>query len=137
MDQYNIEVVEVIEDVRIEVSETIEQVLVQILELNDTAVEVQEIREIVNIEIYDFAEDVFIEIQEGQAGEGGTAVLYKRWSQPQVNNTCYTGFSKDLNALLSEPKWAVKRVELDDTETWAGKTTFDQILDDYLTLTYT
>jgi hypothetical protein len=134
MDQYLIEVVEVIEDVRIEVSETIEQVDIQILEINNISVEITEMPEIVNIDIYEVVEKVEIEITEG-LGDGG--VEYKRWSMPQVNETCYTGFSRDLEALTSEAKWAVKRVELDDTESWAGRDTFDQILDDYLTLTYT
>jgi hypothetical protein len=48
----------------------------------------------------------------------------------------YTGFSTDYEALLSEAKWAVKKQHEDGSQQWAGKLGFDEILNDYLTLTY-
>lgn len=65
---------------------------------------------------------------------------YKILTMPQTQdvngNVAYTGFSKDLNAQSSEAKWTVKKQLQDGTETWAGKATFGQILDNYLTLSY-
>jgi hypothetical protein len=48
----------------------------------------------------------------------------------------YSGFATDFEALPSEGKWAVKKQFQDGTELWAGKTQFDQTLDNYLSLTY-
>jgi hypothetical protein len=64
---------------------------------------------------------------------------YKIYTKPQGysgGNIAYTGFSEDLSALTSEGKWAVKKMLESGTETWSGKTTFDKILDDYLSLSY-
>lgn len=66
---------------------------------------------------------------------------YKIISMPLVIDTngdyiVYTGFSTDYEALLSEAKWAVKKQYEDGSQQWAGKLTFDEILNDYLTLTY-
>jgi len=48
----------------------------------------------------------------------------------------YTGFSIDLSALTSDSSWAVKKMYQDGVEEWAGKTAFDQILDNYSSLSY-
>lgn len=142
MDQVEIIVQEVAETVLIETQETIDQVVVDITEGGTTSIDVFETIEAVDILVSDLAETVLIEVTEGGPGDGGATTPYKRWTMPGVVDltygiTAYTGFSEDLNADISEAKWAVKRVREDETEAWAGKTTFDQILDDYLTLTYT
>ena len=65
---------------------------------------------------------------------------YRRITMPLTQesdeNVAYTGFSMDLEALTSEAKWAVKKMYFDRTEQWAGRSIFDQILDDYLSLSY-
>jgi hypothetical protein len=66
---------------------------------------------------------------------------YKIITMPLVIDTngeyiAYTGFSTDYEALLSEAKWAVKKQYEDGSQEWAGKLSFDEILNDYLTLTY-
>lgn len=77
--------------------------------------------------------------EDGQDGTGGGS-SYKIFTMPQTGTAgslvVYTGFATDLVAQTSEAKWAVKKQFQDGSELWAGKTTFDQILDDYLTLTY-
>jgi hypothetical protein len=71
---------------------------------------------------------------------GGGGTQYKITTMPQTSDengsVAYSGFSTDLNALTSEAKWAVKKMYENDTEEWAGKTTFDEILDNYQSLTY-
>lgn len=65
---------------------------------------------------------------------------YRRITMPLTQvadvNVAYTGFSMDLEALTSEAKWAVKKMYFDRTEQWAGRGIFDQILDNYLSLSY-
>jgi len=142
MDDVTINITEVAETVLIEPQQTVEQISINISEGVDASVEVSEIVEQVLITVNDFAETVLIEVSEGQPGGGTSTTPYKIWSMPSAVDgsgeiIAYCGFSTDLNALTSEAKWAVKRLYQDGTEAWAGKTTFDQILDDYLTLTYT
>jgi len=72
-------------------------------------------------------------------GWGNIKKQYKIYTKPQVysgGNIAYSGFATDVGAGTDEAKWAVKKVLQDGTETWAGKTTFDKILDDYLSLSY-
>ncbi|KKN88636.1 hypothetical protein LCGC14_0245270 [marine sediment metagenome] len=57
-------------------------------------------------------------------------------TQDVAGNVAYTGFSKLNTALTSEARWAVKKTLEDTTETWAGRYAFDEILDDYLSLSY-
>jgi hypothetical protein len=74
------------------------------------------------------------------AASGGSGTVYKIYTMPQAQNAsgsvAYTGFSLDMDAATSGADWAVKRMYEAGTEAWAGKTTFDQILDDYESLTY-
>ena len=69
------------------------------------------------------------------------AAAHKRITQPATSDgsglVAYTGFAVDLAASTSSASWAVKKQFQSGSELWAGKTTFDQILDNYLSLTYT
>ncbi|MHA2064132.1 MAG: hypothetical protein ACXABY_07100 [Candidatus Thorarchaeota archaeon] len=86
------------------------------------------IKELFNILRLFFLDDV---------ASGGS---YRKVIMPQQvvsdSSVSYTGFAYDLEAQTSEAKWAVKRMHQDGSETWAGKTTFDEILDNFLTLSY-
>ena len=74
------------------------------------------------------------------AGIPTAPTQHKIYSQPAELDSgsivVYTGFAEDLAALPSEAKWAVKKQHQSTGETWAGKLTFNQILDDFLSLTY-
>jgi hypothetical protein len=86
-------------------------------------------------ELFDILRVFFLDRNVG--GES----LYRTITMPQqlsgTNSIAYTGFAVDLLATTAEAKWAVKRMHQDNSETWAGRFTFDQILDNYLSLTYT
>ena len=62
------------------------------------------------------------------------------WTMPQEvvegQIIVYTGYARDKSALTSEAKWAVKKQYQNNTVEWAGELTYDQILDNYLSLTY-
>lgn len=140
MDEITIDITEITEAVIIEGSTIVEDVNITISEVYANEVEVFEIVENVSIDITDIMEEVLIEVSEGGLG-GDITIPYKIWSMPSAVDgggkiIAYCGFSQDLEALTSEAKWAVKKLLEDGTETWAGKNTFDQILDDYLTLIY-
>ena len=51
-------------------------------------------------------------------------------------DVAYTGFSLDYDAGTNEAKWAVKKQYEDTSQQWAGRSDFDQVLDDYLSLSY-
>ena len=141
MDEVTINIEEIVEEVNIDVSETLEQVDILVQENVEVSLEVTEIVERVQIEVEEIVEEVYIEVDE-RGGEVGVAVTqFKVWSKPGVDDptygiTEYCGFAEDLDADPSEAKWAVKRVREDESVAWAGFGTFDQILDDYLSLTY-
>lgn len=73
-------------------------------------------------------------------GTGGGGPAHKVISMPSDTDAngiiAYSGFATDFNATTDENKWAVKKQFQDGAEEWAGKTTFNQILDNYLSLTY-
>lgn len=73
-------------------------------------------------------------------GGGGGGATYRIFTQPATADAnglvVFTGFATDTDALTGEAKWAVKKQFEIGTEQWAGKVTFDQVLDNYLSLTY-
>jgi len=139
------------ENVEITIVEQINDIAITVIEVADVTIDITEQIQNIEINVTSLEEvgititpqvtDVLIQVNDATVVGGGGGSIYKISTKPTYVDiggelVSHTGFSTNFNAATSSAEWAVKKELQDGTETWAGKADFDQILDDYLSLTY-